>query len=336
MKPSFSGRQKGFSIIELMVALAINMVIVTAAAYLYLGTSQSKKELDQARDLNDNGQYALDLIGRDIVNAGFYPTINLGANNIPVGYKNGLQGAEAGRANFNNPVFGCDGQDFNMGTTGTLFSCVNHSSQTTNSDSLVVAYYTNDSFGPDAGHSRDCTGNTINAGALGSPLAAPAFVANRYTLRPVSSTIEGNAINTWSLSCASAIVGSNRSDQPSVMGIEELRFRYSVYTNNDTLLPSRFYTAAQMGTLGTLTVKSPLYPNGVDIGAWGRVVAIEVCVVARAMVPTKQAGEENFDYTYNDCTGNTQTATDRVLRKTYRKVFAVRNNLTLSVAPISS
>ena len=75
MKRQKLHRQAGFSLIELMIALTINLVIVIAAAYLYTGTSESKRALAQQQQLSENGQYALDLIGKDIINSGFYPAI---------------------------------------------------------------------------------------------------------------------------------------------------------------------------------------------------------------------------------------------------------------------
>ena len=65
--------QAGLTMVELLVALAISLVLVLAATYVYLATRQSDRALERSSDAQETGVYVLQLLGREIANAGFYP-----------------------------------------------------------------------------------------------------------------------------------------------------------------------------------------------------------------------------------------------------------------------
>lgn len=339
-------RQRGFSLVELLVAMAINLVIVAAAAYMYLGTSDTRKAMDERQAMTENGQLALDLIGRDIVNAGFYPTIRPAtppaSSETPVvnpdAYFNPVPGTPVA---FNTGVFGCTNQRFNRATS----ACAAHAA-TTPADAIVINYFTNDAMGANIGHRTDCTGSqvtsatnatenngrydgnpaspTYSGAAEGLVPLAPLFVSNRYTLQATTISIEEQSISTFSLACNG---NANTAYQPVVLGIEQLQFRYGVFTDATTLQPARFYRSDAMAALGNVKV------NGVNRNAWSRVVAVEVCLVARGLRPSKLQNNAGNTGTYVDCNGTTITPSDRVNRRVYRKVFALRNNLTQTIIP---
>ena len=209
-KPQKTGTTKykksqGFSLIELLVALGINLVIVIAASYLYLGTSDAKRVLSQQQALNENGQYALDTIGRDIVNAGFYPAVrstNPAASSItvrvrPDGYTNVVTTSPTA---YNSGIFGCSGQTF----SATTNACIAHSAASVTADTVVINYFTNDAMGGDIGQRSDCTLGDVNlatenssrsATAIGRAPRAPLFISNRYTLGTTTFSIVASVIS---------------------------------------------------------------------------------------------------------------------------------------------
>lgn len=341
----YSG-QKGFSLIEMMVALAINLVIVVAAGYLYLGTADSRRALDQQQTLNENGQYALDLIGRDIINAGFYPTVR-GSNpsvttatlrTVPDTYSNIVAGSPVA---YNSGVFGCTAQNFNPAVAKN--ACDDHADTSNTADALVVNYFTNDAMGNDIGQRLDCSRGDVDGAAenttrvdinaasatfsgatSGLVPKAPLFVSNRYTLLPVAISIEGQTINTYGLACSG---NQSVTYQPAVSGIEQLQFRYGVYIDDTTLQPTRYYQSTEMAGLGKLIV------DGVNKDAWARVVSIEVCLVARGLQASKVTTSTGGVTSYTDCGGTVVAPTDKFVRRTYRKVFALRNTLTQTIIP---
>ena len=335
MKRQTYRRQAGFSLIELMIALTINMVIVAAAAYLYLGTSESKRVLSQQQQLSENGQYALDLIGRDITNSGFFPAVREMTNGRAFKYQN--DNISKSQTAFNSGIFGCTGESFSPSTK----ACTAHSNAAVTADTIVINYFTNDAMGSDIGQRTDCNrsnvsnavatenaGRTIsgtNGADLGPVPTKPLFVSNRYTLLTTPYNIEGQAITTQSVACNG---NATANYQPAIVGIESLQFLYGVYSD-DSLQPQRFYASSAVAGLGgTADPKLPQAP-------WDRVVAVEVCLVARGLQASKLTTSTGAVTSYVNCAGVTVTPPDRFVRKVFRKTFALRNNLTQTILPAS-
>lgn len=63
---------RGFSLLELMVGLAIGMVLVAGLALMFANTSLSGRELNKSVEQIENGRYAMDLLTEDFQHAGFY------------------------------------------------------------------------------------------------------------------------------------------------------------------------------------------------------------------------------------------------------------------------
>ena len=190
-------------------------------------------------------------------------------------------------------------------------------------------------MGADIGQQRDCARSSVSgagensgrsSGTAGQVPLIPLFISNSYTLASTTFSIENQNISTLSLTCGG---NGGAGYQPSIAGIENLQFRYGVYTDVNTLQPSRFYIASEMAALGNITV------DGVDKDAWARVVSVEVCLVARAMQQTKTTSSTGTVTPYLDCSGASVSPNDRAIRRVYRKVFALRNNLTQIIAPFN-
>jgi type IV pilus assembly protein PilW len=67
-----SGHCKGFTLVELMVALAIGSVLLLALAAMFIGTSTSRNELDKSSRQIESGRYAMQVLGDEIRHAGYY------------------------------------------------------------------------------------------------------------------------------------------------------------------------------------------------------------------------------------------------------------------------
>lgn len=64
-------RQRGISLVELMVGLAIGMVVVAGMSVLFANNSRTRAETDKAGQKIENGRYALDLLRTDLQHAGY-------------------------------------------------------------------------------------------------------------------------------------------------------------------------------------------------------------------------------------------------------------------------
>ena len=234
--------QRGLTVIELLVAMAISLVIVIAAAYTYLASRESQRAIDRNSSSRETGAYVMQMLGREIMNAGFYPATALPIAPDPT--QQGMydtyppleadpravtdwQNAAAGwpPVAFRTGIYGCDGGRFDVATS----TCP--AANAALADTLVVNYFTTDTaeMGKSTGRRNDCTGADVApAGAGGDPSNAerkknsggappatphtaalenippqlPVFVSNRFTLSDVKVSVDQNDVNTKSLTCS--------------------------------------------------------------------------------------------------------------------------------------
>lgn len=64
--------QRGISIIELMISIAIGLIILLALSTLFINQSRSRIELDKSNRMIDNGRYALEVLSGNLSLAGYY------------------------------------------------------------------------------------------------------------------------------------------------------------------------------------------------------------------------------------------------------------------------
>jgi type IV pilus assembly protein PilW len=69
--------QRGFSLVELMVAVTLGFIVVAAVGYLYLGSRQSFRNTDNMSRMQESARYALDTMARDLRMAGSLGCTNL-------------------------------------------------------------------------------------------------------------------------------------------------------------------------------------------------------------------------------------------------------------------
>lgn len=65
-----TSRQRGLSLVELMIALALSMIIVLAVGEVYVGSRQTYRTQDALSRLQENARYAVETMGYDLRMAG--------------------------------------------------------------------------------------------------------------------------------------------------------------------------------------------------------------------------------------------------------------------------
>ncbi len=63
--------QRGLTLIELMIGMALGLVVVVGIGYIYMGSRQSYRVQDNMARIQENGRFAMDILGREIRMAGF-------------------------------------------------------------------------------------------------------------------------------------------------------------------------------------------------------------------------------------------------------------------------
>lgn len=318
---------RGMTLVELLVGLAIGLVISLVAAVAYLGSRGAATATESVSEINENGKFVLDMIGREIQMAGFYPSSSA---TTPATYLQSrgvftnVRGSPTIGA-FNQGLFGCDGAQFNpaSNTCGTAVANA--------PDTVVINYFTDDNFGAGSlqGHGRDC--NRVSVLTLsyntdpsrvvtlpaGGTVSLPALISNRFTAIPTTYTAADLSVATKSLACNGN--GNDANYQPIFQGVEDLVIRYGVY-DGAAKTPTQFYTATQVNALP------------VDIQTnrtgWQRVSAVQVCVIMRTLRNARVRATGATE-TYQNCRGGTTNynASDGTLYKRFAQTFAVRNAL---------
>ena len=65
-------RQRGLSIIELMIAITLGLLVLAGLTTVFVTASESQRELQRSAQQIENGRYAMDLLTQDLHHAGFY------------------------------------------------------------------------------------------------------------------------------------------------------------------------------------------------------------------------------------------------------------------------
>src|SRR5919201_3755151 len=69
---SYRSAADGFSLVELMVALTIGLLLLTALATIFANSSRMQREVTLSAQQIENGRYAIDLVSEDVRHAGFW------------------------------------------------------------------------------------------------------------------------------------------------------------------------------------------------------------------------------------------------------------------------
>lgn len=341
--------ENGLTLIELMIAMAIGLVIVIAATVIYLSTAKNQRALERKSSSAENGTYALQALGKEILSAGFYPAnfppeINdvtqVGMyDTYPPLESNPRKNTDWQNSLINWPpiayttgIYGCEGGEFDVATA----TCP--TPDNSKPDSIVINYFTSDALGGSVGR-KDCTGSSADEDAsnlqrikpgknLDEPPLLPLFVSNRYTVRDLKNFVDQNDVSTRSLSCSgngSNEFGETSKYQPIIAGIKDMQFRYGVYADEKSLVPERFYDAQEVSNLPVVDIYGQKYTG------WQRVSSVKVCVLSQSQGGgVRLQDQESSEMTYLDCDEQVQNQPVGQWVHKFAQIFGVRNGLKQS------
>ena len=357
-------RERGVTLVELMVAIAINLVLVLAATLLYLNTRSTQRAVDEKSAVSETGQFALELLGRDITLAAFYPMAAsepevAGAptlSAVPVTYDIAAERLVNGgqlKPAYRRGLMGCDGQ---------AFSAKDHvcDAAAADFDSLVVAYFTSDALGLTAGLRADCTRadvandgkvapNASRVGVMpqseadkkagkapsartesGLQPASPLLVINHYFLRPIELLTEGGrTVQTNALACRGngRQVGGTMVAADLITGVEQMEITYGVRAPDlgfAGMTPHRYLTATQVSGLKDMSI------GDLTLDAWQQVLTVKVCLMVRSTESTAPRNAKGEVVPVNDCSGEPMALADGGLVQRFERVFSLKNRQGVS------
>lgn len=278
--------QRGFSILELMVSMALGLLVLAAVFVSSAGMVVASRQQRAASVMTDDALLALSLIRRDLLMAGYVHPVLINASQFSA---------------FNNlvlsrPVYGCstlfddNSADLAAGTckpsssTPSTPSTASTASTATASDAIEI------NFEASQGSVDLSTDNKLT-GCQGFELKddqgnVPSAAADVSTRLPTSHRYY---VKDLTLSCATA----GGTGQALVPNVETLQITYGV---------SSGWLIAQPET------RRPVrYVDATHVNDWANVVAVHLCVLLRSGGPVLDKGEA-ATHGYTDCDGTAQVA----------------------------
>lgn len=67
---------RGFSLVELMVAITIGLLVLAGLVTLFVNNSNARNEIERANRQIESGRYAMELLTQDLRNAGYFAEFN--------------------------------------------------------------------------------------------------------------------------------------------------------------------------------------------------------------------------------------------------------------------
>ena len=329
---------RGFSLVELMISLAIGLVLAAATMSAYLGSSGAFQMAAEQSRMNENAQAALNLLAQNIRMAGYNPQQPNrvdSATSSSSSLRNPVYGTTtftlSGGATSNFFVRGCDATFSNIETASSTLddlTCGATSDSATTPDSIAVSYEADatNTIPTSSGTATDCLGAALPAITATLPVVSGGSAVNTsvsytvadnrfYIATPANSTVPN-------LYCRGNGTGSTA--QPLVENIENLQFNYGVLSPASTTPSDNiagYLSAAGVVNNSVVDGSSSLSTLAIE-ERWLRVISVRICVVVRSEAfVTPSAGSAS----YLDCAGALTTAPDRRLRRAYSTTVLLRN-----------
>jgi prepilin-type N-terminal cleavage/methylation domain-containing protein len=343
---------RGFSMIELMVALVITLILLAGIGQIFLSSKKSFAIQNALGRIQENGRYAMDVLASDLRRAGYWGG-NADITTIAGSHGVNLAAAEECTAEsdwvrtLDRPLYGLDlsGSE-KPSDTGNDYSCIQDAGATpyVRGDVLLVRY-----------------AHPSAVGSVSKPLPCPsgattiaACYPNEYFLRSslfrgrlfkgsdsehTDNDIAAPAIRTAELVAHAYYIGTSNSASacpadgavPSLFrvgldssgsftaeeiayGVDNLQVKYGVDTSGDGVV-DRYYDADQI----------EIDPASSSTPDWEDVVAVRVWLLVRAECP-ETGYTNNNTYAMSEDYTPADTANRGYRRKLYTSTIKLRNS----------
>jgi type IV pilus assembly protein PilW len=259
--------QRGMTLIELMVSVALALLVTLVALGVLLFSRQSGSAMEQATALRDNARFATELVRRIALQAGFEsPTENTQTRQsfITGGAGDNSLFADIGGVNNALVVAGTDPQAAAQGNRSTACGTVTDTRCVNGSDVLILRYQ-----GTADGSMINCAGVAVG----------DAIVAND---RPMSAFhVRLSASGEPTLTCTYRQADGSFADVELIEGVESFQVLFGV----DGVTPGMVTTATGAPTLVTryLRADQMVVPGQLAETQknWRRVRAIRIGMILR-------------------------------------------------------
>lgn len=296
-------RQQGFTLVELLISIALGIVVIGAMLVMYTtGASASRYAAAQGQ-MNEDAQMALSVITQELRKAGYNPRRPTGATSTAVNdLGQGGWGLFACPNGFtDNTTLLVSGLTCNAGGSGGALAIVSESD-------LVSGRNTA------ANLPMDCIGVGIASQGI-------SITGGNYYTAQSRLYIANNALNCLGSGGTLPRLTLNQVPQVLAENIESMTFMFGIGSPADNKIVQGYYSAADINGVPANAAFAAL-PTTLD--RWKKVVAARVCVVVRSETPILRDVETAPSYL--DCNDNVVAIGDGRLRRAYRTTVLLRNH----------
>lgn len=292
MRTKFHQKNSGFTLIELMVALALSLIIAAAAIASLVIARQGFSAVDASSQLRDNSRFASDLIQRLVVQSGYQSTeysaatrgnafVVKGAATNPEPHILGADNALLKTSGAPNIV---DMVTSRAGATSTASKCSSSidTACANGSDVLVIRYQSSSAVEGSA----IADGTMINCAGI-PETTVPTDKQDRIV--SIFHVAKSSTGSEPSLSCTFRDSTGNWITRPVVEGVESFQVMYGVdgfttgvntqFTGPEDSVPDKYLRANQM-VVGNDPQSAATYSN------WRRVRSVRIGLVLRGALNT--------------------------------------------------
>ena len=343
-------RHRGFSLIELMIAMALSLVVLGGAIAIFVSSRATYETTDRLSRLQDNGRFALDTIVRDLRAAGYLGCARSASLNnllakpddLQWNFEFGVQGLDAQDASWAPALDGKAGIEPAAGSD----ILVVHSPRGEFEPVRVVAGWLMASTTDDI-VTADETSSLIRAGDIVQisdcnarsvfqvTNAAAGVVSHAVGGDDTDKNLPGNASDdlNYAFTDAAELVTLNSvvyyiaptpdpetDAAPNLSLFRRVSGRLSERLQDEELAPGIENMQLLFGELDGDTID---YRRADQVGDWNRVQTVRVALLVRS---TSQFGTDRDNETYELLDTEVQAAGDRYLRQVFTTTVGVRNN----------
>ena len=296
-------RQRGFSLIELMVALGIGLFIMASVLTIYAAASRTSRTSEMESQMNEDGLIALNIIQQQIRMAG---------------YSNFENAATTDNANFTGAgVIGCSAAAFypNASVQPALSSLGSTACGVASGlgDGIIIRYEADlRNTVPTAGATPVPTNCLMNGAATATNSVGATYYLpeNRYFVASSTTT-------PLALFCA-----AGGQIQPVLDNVEKMVLLYGISATTEAA-DTQVVTYLNASDLNTAFSGESMDTR------WKRVLSVKSCLLMRS---TERVKDIAATASYRDCDGTlvTQTTPDGYLRRAFITTSTLRNRLTIT------
>jgi type IV pilus assembly protein PilW len=333
-------KQQGFSLVELMIAVVLGLILVAGVIELFVNNRQVYRVQDAKARMQENGRYAMAILGQNIRDAGYYgcATRRAGAetnnvlNNSDLfiwNFARAVEGNEATGDNTwtptkENKIPAVSGTDILTirKTTGSSIKITKHPGGNPPGSANIQVNTGNGLSNGDIIMATDCLTSAVFQVTSNNPDTSGSIAHNTGTGSPGNSTqaLGKNYTGGWVVPIVtlSFYIDQNPANIPAlyqrnaisdvsmelVEGIENMQILYGVDTTGDGVVTS--------------------YLSADAVGDWNDVLSVKVSLLLRSIEDNLTVdGPQTYRFNEADV-----EAGDRRLRSVYTKTFTLRNRVS--------